>query len=516
MAKPAPAAEVTIQVKKLTELTGRVKTLYEYAQKAVQQKNYDYAIELYRMLLLQEPGCEEARLLLRSSQIEKAKLGVGAFSKAVNNMVGAILVNTKGGMLVGQKKWAEALDLVEMHLANDPYNPMFLDFYAKTAVKMGLMKSAGEALELSLKAQPKNEVLVQQVIQHYQKMNENIKVLKYMQMLAALKPGSMELQNQLKQAAAAATMQRGNWETAGSYRDIMKDKKETSEMEKLEKMGSAHDEQSLNDLIDYVVKQIETTPSASNYKRLADLYKQGHHYDKAIEAYAKSTEKLGSNDPSVDDSVTECYMGQYDDEVAQCKKSAQIDPERTQEMEVAIAAIEVRRKQTLFERYKERCERYPSNANYRFALGELYFAENKYDEALGEFQVSARNPQLRLKATIFLGRCMAAKGLYAFAIEQFEKAKVEYLIMDATKKELLYSLALAYEKCNKKKEALDTLKEIFSVDIGYRDVSQRIETYYKAIQEKQERQDRRDQRDQEEQERQDLEEDRQSRETQKK
>ena len=102
------------------------------------------------------------------------------------------------------------------------------------------------------------------------------------------------------------------------------------------------------------------------------------------------------------------------------------------------------------------------------------------------FQVAARNPQLRIKSTIFLGRCMALKGLHAFAIEQFEKAKVEYLIMDATKKELLYSLALAYEKCGKKKEALETLKEIFSVDIAYRDVSQRIENYYKAIQEHQE------------------------------
>jgi tetratricopeptide (TPR) repeat protein len=470
-----------IAEKKISELSGRTKTLFDYAQKAIQQRNHDYAIELFRMLLLEEPGCEEVRQMLRQCQVEKHKELTNKTTKVINDIVAAIMINTKGQFLLGKKKWSEALDLAEAQLSNNPFNPAVLKFFYGITEKVGLPKSGGEALELCLYQTPKDPMLIKQVAAHYQRANDSVKVLRYMQRLANLKPSDLEVQNALKQATAAAAMQQGNWDKAGSYRDIMKNKKDAAASEQMEQM-TAHDDETLQSMIKQVEEMISVTASASNYKRLADLYKQGRLFEQAIDAYQKSIEKLGSFDPSVDDSITECLMGRFDDAIAQWKEHIETHPDQKDEAEEQIKAIEQQREETIFERYRQRSERYPNNANYRFALGELYFAREMYDEALAEFQVSARNPQLRQKATIYLGKSMMEKGLHAFAIEQFQKAQAEYLIMDATKKELLYNLGTAYELAGQKEHALSTFKEIFSVDINYRDVSQRIETYYRDLQ----------------------------------
>jgi hypothetical protein len=58
------------------------------------------------------------------------------------------------------------------------------------------------------------------------------------------------------------------------------------------------------------------------------------------------------------------------------------------------------------------------------------------------------------------------------------EAAKELLIMDATKKEVLYELANVLEKMGDKAASLDALKEIYNADYGYRDVAKRVESSY--------------------------------------
>jgi hypothetical protein len=50
--------------------------------------------------------------------------------------------------------------------------------------------------------------------------------------------------------------------------------------------------------------------------------------------------------------------------------------------------------------------------------------------------------------------------------------------MDETKKELLYNVALLFEKLGNQADYLDALKQIYAVDYGYRDVAERVERSY--------------------------------------
>jgi len=65
-----------------------------------------------------------------------------------------------------------------------------------------------------------------------------------------------------------------------------------------------------------------------------------------------------------------------------------------------------------------------------------------------------------------------------FAIKQLAGAESELPVMDDLKKEIVYNLGLAYEANTQADKALDQWKKIYEVDMGYRDVAERVEASY--------------------------------------
>ena len=51
--------------------------------------------------------------------------------------------------------------------------------------------------------------------------------------------------------------------------------------------------------------------------------------------------------------------------------------------------------------------------------------------------------------------------------------------MDETKKDVVYEMGVLAEQMGRKDEAIAFFKEIYSVDIKFRDIAQRIESSYK-------------------------------------
>jgi len=71
-------------------------------------------------------------------------------------------------------------------------------------------------------------------------------------------------------------------------------------------------------------------------------------------------------------------------------------------------------------------------------------------------------------------------SLLAIAAEQLEKAASELHSMDETKKDILYELGLLNEAMGRTEKAHDFFKQIYAVDIGYKEVAQKIEKTYKS------------------------------------
>ena len=59
-----------------------------------------------------------------------------------------------------------------------------------------------------------------------------------------------------------------------------------------------------------------------------------------------------------------------------------------------------------------------------------------------------------------------------------QSAIKEKLVFDEEKKDLIYQLGCVFETMAKKEEAIEQFKLIYESDIGYKDVSKKVDDYY--------------------------------------
>jgi tetratricopeptide (TPR) repeat protein len=111
-------------------------------------------------------------------------------------------------------------------------------------------------------------------------------------------------------------------------------------------------------------------------------------------------------------------------------------------------------------------------------MGQLYFQAGKIGEAIQEFQKSQNNPHKRIASMSFLGQCFARRRMFDLAARTFQNAIKEKPVLDEEKKELIYNLGCVLENMGRKEEAVEQLKLIYEVDIGYRDVAAKVDAYY--------------------------------------
>jgi len=146
---------------------------------------------------------------------------------------------------------------------------------------------------------------------------------------------------------------------------------------------------------------------------------------------------------------------------------------RQQLTEAERSQIEV-----LISESRERVDRNPTDNELRYELGSRLFRAGQFREAIQHLQQAKRSPNLRIKVMNLLGQCYERMNMTDLAASQFEEAIAELQVMDETKKELLYNLGLLYEKLENLPKYLASLKQIYAVDYGYRDVAERVERSY--------------------------------------
>jgi tetratricopeptide (TPR) repeat protein len=123
-------------------------------------------------------------------------------------------------------------------------------------------------------------------------------------------------------------------------------------------------------------------------------------------------------------------------------------------------------------------ERFPTDLQIRFEMGQLYFQAGKYSEAIQEFQKAQGNPHRHIAAMNFLAQCFAKRKMYDLAARRLQDAIKEKQVLDDEKKELHYNLGCVLENMGKKEDAVEQFKIIYEVDIGYRDVAAKVDAHY--------------------------------------
>ncbi len=96
------------------------------------------------------------------------------------------------------------------------------------------------------------------------------------------------------------------------------------------------------------------------------------------------------------------------------------------------------------------------------------------DEAIRELQAAVREPNAPAQAFELLGESFIEKGQARVATRLLAKAVAERQFGDRESLGVLYQLGVAYQETGETSKALECYERIFSIDIDYRDIKDRI------------------------------------------
>lgn len=445
----------------------KTRELFEKAASAMERGNYDYAIEMLMSILDREPRLLQVRKFLRSAQIRKFQDKKGG---SLTHMLSSVSGFGKSMQAQGaiKKKPLQALQLAESLMNRDPLNPSFYNLLIKAAEAAEMPEVAVHTLEVIRELMPDDVDLLRELATLYKETGDTRGARECYEQVVALRPNDPTAMKSLKDSQAMETMQRGKWDEAKSYRDVMKD---SDEAKRLEQQGKAvKTTKDIDTLIAETEERLAKEPDNFPVKRaLADLYARALRYDEAIALLEQANEASGGGDPQIDRSLSRIRIERFDAQIAVLQ-----EPGREQELQ----AVEKQKDDFIFSDAEERVRRYPNDLQFKYEFGVLLYERGQYTEALQQLQLAQRNPQRRIRALYYLARCFKAKGQLDIAAEQLERAASELTLMDEGKKEIVYELGCVLEEMGLHAKAIDSFKEIYAVDISFRDVAERMEKSY--------------------------------------
>jgi tetratricopeptide (TPR) repeat protein len=109
-----------------------------------------------------------------------------------------------------------------------------------------------------------------------------------------------------------------------------------------------------------------------------------------------------------------------------------------------------------------------------YDLGVAYKEMGLTDEAIAEFQKSLRGESHRVRSYEALGQCFVEKGQFQVAGTLLQRAIETATTGDHELVGVLYLMGYAAESLGRRADALRYYQRVFSVDIEFRDVAQRV------------------------------------------
>src|SRR4051812_7602249 len=205
------------------ELSDHTRALWQKSIHAIELKNYGYAISLIQAILKEYPAFLDGRKRLRKVEIINTK-GKKSF------LSGLSTASLKGAGMV-KKDPVAAMELAEKTLESDPFNRGANDLLKDASRAAGFPEIACFALETLAEGNPKDVKLLHELAEAYSAMGESERAVKVYERITEINPADLVAVKRSKDASANATIKKGGWEGATSYRDLMKNQEQAVSLE---------------------------------------------------------------------------------------------------------------------------------------------------------------------------------------------------------------------------------------------------------------------------------------------
>lgn len=468
----------------LKDIDKRLRKLVDRGEDAARQKNYSYAMEMFRELLKKEPGALEVRQRLRDLQYQRLEGNVSAMHQMWANILSIPFWLWSMALLKGEdEKVIKAADNAEQMLAVDCTAFMPIMMLDRAIYELDLPQASVQILEWGIQFHPKSTFLLSRLAEAYMNAGMGTKCLAVYKKLQQLNPKDKRWAEAVKDATAEAAMTAGGWTKVargeGDFREIIRD---TGQAKRLEQAGrTVKSEEGLRDILAGALEEVETSDTYDKRFQIAELYAELKEYDNAIIWYEKAIEASEINDPAVQQALINVRIRKFDSDVKALQEQLAdetLDDATREDLQQQLAAVRQDKADTLLEALRNRVRKNPNLHQERLELAKMLLEQGEPDEALGHLQKLQSHPNLGVQASFFLGNCFAMKKVYDLAIEQYQKVREQIQNMTPLKKEATYNLGQVHEKNGNAEEAAACFKAIYAEDAEYRDVAKIIENLY--------------------------------------
>ena len=467
------------------DLTPQQKQLWLKAVSAMELKNFPYVIQIAQGLLMSIPEFIDGRKLARKAAIEKSKSAKKGFFSGLGG--GSSITLMKASGLLKKNDLTALLPILEETLAEDPYNAQANTLLQEAALKWDppMKELAFFAFDTILEGNPKDKAQLLRYASFCMEKDEAgrprdpSRAVDLYNRLLAINPNDMTAMKGSKDASAAQSVQKGGWEEADSYRDLIKNKEEAVSLEQQSRVVKS--DEMIDNQIAELSAAVQAEPqSIDKSRKVASLYEQKGDIDNALEWYRYVLGLSGGADPTITRKISDLQLRQIDEAFKAREEYLAAAPEDPEAPRYREEMEELRKQRASFvlAEARERVDRNPTDLIAHFDLGVALMDAGEPQDAIGHFQRARMNPSVRLKAMGKLGQCYVARNMNDLAAKTLSDAVAELVAMDSVKKDLLYNLGSVYEAMSERDKAIECFKQIYEVDYGYRDVAQKVESSY--------------------------------------
>jgi tetratricopeptide (TPR) repeat protein len=472
-------------IKSEQEISAGAKDYLKRAKTGLDSKNWDGAIAYLLMTIKAEPMFLEGRKLLRRAQFQKIKLQGSGFNQGVASVKASALAMKAGGAI--KQNPIEALTILEEAFAADPTNTKANELLAEAGLAMNEPEFAVFAYESIYEGDQKNTKNLHRLAKLLMEIKAPGRAQSIYQKIGEIDPTDSDAISASKNAAAAQASQQGGWESAKDYRDLMKNKDQAVALEQANKVQKSEDATAAQ--IQEIYAKYEKDPKNIVYpKQMAGLYANISDYENAIAWYNYAWELGNKADSNLEKLISDLTSKQYENCIKQAKEyleQVKANPELQDQIpayETQLADLQKQKQDYVLQTAKDRVQRYPNENQYHFEYGEALFNCAQYKEAIPELQLGAKQPTVRYKALNYIGLChwKRTPKMLDMASKTLQGALSEIPTMDDAKKEITYNHAQILEEMKKNSEAIELYKQIYEVDMAYKDVAEKVEKSYET------------------------------------
>jgi tetratricopeptide (TPR) repeat protein len=443
----------------------KAKAFFDKGRTVADTGQYDYAIEMFLNGLNIDPDAVEAHQALREiSLMRKASGGrsVGMFEA----------MKLKRASKDDKQTMLNAEKLLAFDPGNLDYMVMLLQAahraaYYNTAMWIGPVLF--KANETSKSPDAGKYLILKDV---YKDMGRFDEAVESVQRAMRLSPGSMDLQSELKNLTAQATMQKARYEESftssvvdldGQTR-LMESERDVVSIDVLARAirdaeadykAQPNDLAKLTKLIDALVR----TEDLEHENRAIELLEQAYRRTRQF-PYRRRVGQIQMKQMGRTERMLRQELQENPKDV---QVKAHYDQFRKEQLELELSE------------YQLALEQYPSDLALKHEVAERLFELGRYDESIPMFQQARSDPKLKVDASVSLGRAFLEAGFVDEAIETLQVVLDEYQLKgDDRSKEMYYWQGRAFETRGNAEMSLKRYSQVAQWEFTYKDVQQRI------------------------------------------